>query len=110
MTNFDNAKPGDKVFINYSSGWGRQMQLGTIEKVGKLHITLLGSEYRRTSGYRAGDSWTHESIQPYDDKEWQDYLTERKDGKMRQEVCDFKWQDCDIKLIRKVHDLLPKKA
>jgi restriction endonuclease Mrr len=50
-----NLKAGDPVYIS-TSGWGQNYRNATVERVGKIHITVDGQKYRRDTGRRAGPS------------------------------------------------------
>jgi hypothetical protein len=103
---------GDKVFI-FSGGWGHDLRIGVIAKVGKIHLILEGSDtkWRRSGGSAANsDSWSGSWIRPYEEKEWQDYLADRRDKAMRQKLQNFDWRGCDKELVEKVYELAIAKA
>ena len=111
MAEFENAKPGDKVF-ECNGGFGcRTLQVHTIEKVGKLHITLAGGvKINLRTGYRVGDSdrWSRAWYRPYDEQEWNDYRAQLEYKRKVREVRDFDWHHAERELIERVYELLPK--
>jgi hypothetical protein len=49
--NFSDLKPGDKLVVNRDYGL---KEVGTVNKVGKFHITVSGRKYRIEGGWCAG--------------------------------------------------------
>lgn len=109
MSDFTNAKVGYQVFI-CSGGWSRWLAVATIEKVGKIHVTVRATKYNMR-GRRAGDSsWSGDSLQPFDAAEWEAFKEERRVEHLRRRLQEFNWRNCDKELLLKFAELLPKEV
>lgn len=105
MRDLSELKVGDKV-LRTMSRWGRHMEMLTVEKVGKLHITVGGTKYGKFSGREAGHPYGSYYIAPFDQREWDDYLAEQREKQVRYELRDFDWLRCDKEIITKVAEIV----
>jgi hypothetical protein len=112
MYELEHVKSGDKVLL-IRSGYASSLELHYVDKVYKLHITLVGGDkkYKRSSGYPVGSSYSYYNrayLQPFDQKTWDEYKGEQRLKGMRHAVKIFDWGNAEIELINKVYELLPK--
>jgi hypothetical protein len=107
---FTNAKVGDKVFVCERGSWGlRRMAVATIDKVGKLHVTVRGNKYRFT-GSLAGNTYQGDYLRPFDQGEWEAYQSEVYLHTARVAVRNFAWHNCDKEIILKVYAIIERGA
>ncbi len=54
-----NLKVGDPVIVDYGRDSCYGQVIKTVEKVGKIHLTIGGEKYRISDGFRVGEMWAH---------------------------------------------------
>jgi hypothetical protein len=109
MNDLSSVKPGDKV-IRVFSGIPFFMEIDAVDKVHKRYFTLKDSavKYSIKNGWPMGESrYSNQSVQFYDEKIWKEYLQNKHDRLMRQQLSKFNWLRCDIEIVRKAFALLP---
>jgi hypothetical protein len=106
LSTLETLRPGDKV-LHFRGH--NEIKIATVEKVGKIHITIDGGVKFNKRGWLVGGStWNRTYLHPYDEDKWRNYVIERANKKVIRDLDDFKWCTLNIELARKIHAMLPK--
>lgn len=89
MSNLDDVKVGDKVFVDEGNYVDNDYRVYTVERVTKTQFAANGRSYQRDSGKRLGDgtgrgSWSsHVWAEPYDPVKHEALIAEQRAKRVR---------------------------
>jgi hypothetical protein len=123
MSNLDDVKVGDKVFVDEGHYGQCDYHIYTVERVAKTQFTANGRNYSRVSGKRTGDGTGRQSwgmsvwAQPYDPAEHDALIAEqrakrirnRKIKRVRDAILDT-LTDAQLDAIVAILDAVPQEA
>lgn len=103
-------KVGDKVLRVCGGGWGGpNFYAETVQKVGKLHVTVGGRKYRIDGGRQAGDPYASR-IEQFDKEPLRLQELDRERCRLANRMDDIRWRDIDLETLKAIAALLPQET